>query len=487
MLRRFAKMIKWPNLAATLDGLARFDDEGQLDALGADAFAFFSGLVLPGVRIPPGSGEAWDRTANAWQPAFPFLIMNALIDMDPDRAAADLTRLPATAASQHCGFQYRNSHTYWSAGCIVGKVLAPTCRGVAGWVGPGRPTADLGRTQTVRIRSRRPRDRGRGMVAEHVESMEERSDPLGPEAETYPVDDYELAAPQTESGFVVDAVRIEMLGFKPATTGTASAISMKTTATPAYDASVQFAIGGLSWPLRLTYDVDFVAAWPCSDGPHPLFFDYVFRTVRVDEVVHVRDWGQLSGGRGPRRSDDDGDSAADDEEVLVIEAFGVRDNEVLARAWCSHWGLSAVVADINRTWYAALPPHPRPFSLLPADARTVWRVPSEKRTRPRWPSLSWSTIGFAMRRTADEWEHGSTRASDAWGLDRIPSREGEASVGDLELAETRRREMAVASVADAKPLCMSPQVVSYSIRDLLVTGSRLGLPAMLLHVDVKTS
>lgn len=40
----------------------------------------------------------------------------------------------------------------------------------------------------------------------------------------------------------------------------------------------------------------------------------------------------------------------DDEKVLVVEAFGVRDNEVLARAWCSHWGLSAVVADIRRTW-----------------------------------------------------------------------------------------------------------------------------------------
>jgi hypothetical protein len=42
----------------------------------------------------------------------------------------------------------------------------------------------------------------------------------------------------------------------------------------------------------------------------------------------------------------------DDEKVLVVEAFGVRDNEVLARAWCSHWGLNAVVADIRRTCMA---------------------------------------------------------------------------------------------------------------------------------------
>jgi hypothetical protein len=49
---------------------------------------------------------------------------------------------------------------------------------------------------------------------------------------------------------------------------------------------------------------------------------------------------------GPEEEEDEND----DEKVLVVEAFGVRDNEVLARAWCSHWGLSAVVADIERTW-----------------------------------------------------------------------------------------------------------------------------------------
>ncbi|KAJ2975939.1 hypothetical protein NUW58_g8216 [Xylaria curta] len=34
------------------------------------------------------------------------------------------------------------------------------------------------------------------------------------------------------------------------------------------------------------------------------------------------------------------------------KAFGVRDNEVLARAWCAHWGLNAVVADISKTCMA---------------------------------------------------------------------------------------------------------------------------------------
>ena len=130
-------------------------------------------------------------------------------------------------------------------------------------------------------------------------------------------------------------------------------------------------------------------AWPCSDGPHPLFFDYVYESVRADKLVHVRDWNGVygginssldgsgmihggsksfglgsnglgggskkgsnimsAGGRTTTATDHTGQDQ-DNERVLVVEAFGVPDNEVLARAWCAHWGLSAVVADISKTW-----------------------------------------------------------------------------------------------------------------------------------------
>jgi hypothetical protein len=51
MLRRFAQMMKWPNLAETLDNLRQRDEEFSLDAISSDAFAFFSGLVVPGVGL----------------------------------------------------------------------------------------------------------------------------------------------------------------------------------------------------------------------------------------------------------------------------------------------------------------------------------------------------------------------------------------------------------------------------------------------------
>ncbi|EQB44707.1 hypothetical protein CGLO_16520 [Colletotrichum gloeosporioides Cg-14] len=332
MLRRFAQMMKWPNLGQTLDSMKQRDIEASLDIISSDALAFFSGLVLPG-------------------PTFPFLIMNTLIDIDPDKATDSLALL--THLHPHCGFQYRNSYTYWTASSIVGKVLAPTCRSLAGWVGPARPTADLGRSQIARVRSRRPRQR---MTPEDVQSMSERSDPLGPPAEVFPVKEYKLVGPDADD--IVDTVRIELLSFK----AIPDRFQEPPPAPKVYDATIQFAVDGVSWPMRLTYDVCFISAWPCSDGPHPLFFDYVYQTVRADDIMSIKDWGGLYGqsqsARSSRTSSNPGPHTAssqeqiDEEQVLVVEAFGVRDNEVLVRAWCSHWGLSAIVADLRKTCMA---------------------------------------------------------------------------------------------------------------------------------------
>lgn len=52
MLKRFAQMMKWPNLGATLDNMKQKDSEMALDDISSDAFAFFSGLILPGVSNP---------------------------------------------------------------------------------------------------------------------------------------------------------------------------------------------------------------------------------------------------------------------------------------------------------------------------------------------------------------------------------------------------------------------------------------------------
>jgi hypothetical protein len=323
--------MKWPNLAK-VDGVLkeRVLDAKPLEDRSSDSMSYFTGIVLPGATLP-------------------FLVMNSLIDCDDDPLASALAAL--THMQPNCGFQYKST-TYWSSTCIVGKVLAPTCREACGWIGPARPAPDLSRSHIARIRQRRPKQLLKGS---DVDSMTVRSDPLGPPSDTYPVSEYKLPVPS--SAPAVDTVRIEKIALKPFPAGGP--------APGFYDAAIQFAIDGRSWPLRLIYDVSFISAFPCLGGPHPLFFDYVYDVASVEDILTIHSWGSPGAGNGSAAGSASMDVRAtnsstsssreeDDmkEKVLLVEAFGVRDNEVLARAWCAHWGLSAVVAEVGRTCVA---------------------------------------------------------------------------------------------------------------------------------------
>lgn len=324
-LRKFAKALNWPNLANVDDVLrSKGRDEKPLEDRSSDSMAYFAGLILPG-------------------PTLPWLLMNSLIDCDRD-TGGDLSLL--THMYPHCGFQYRTA-TYWSSTCIVGKVLGPSCREIAGWIGPTRPAPDLQRIQIARIRQRRPRQQ---ITPKEVQSMALRSDPLGPPSSRYPVIEYQQILPDLEEEGQ-DFVRIEKLALKlvshsPSGNDTPSDGGPKSIPS-LFDACIQFAINGRSWPLRLSFDVSYIYAFPCTAGPHPLFYDYIYKAVKVHEVLAIANWGGLttentanvtgsvasSSGQNTEARRDDNDV----ERVLVVEAFGVSDNEVLARAYCSHW------------------------------------------------------------------------------------------------------------------------------------------------------
>lgn len=336
-LRKFARAMKWPNLAKVDEVLRERDpDAPPLEDRSSDTMSYFTGVILPGVTLP-------------------WLVMNSLIDCDGDTGANDLTAL--THMHPNSGFQYKST-TYWSATSIVGKVLAPTCKQIAGWIGPARPAPDLGRVQVARIRQRIPKQR---LASSDVESMTIRSDPLGPPSDSYPVNEY-IFPSSSRDNEVSDTIRIEKLALKPVSSMEPEGKDKGKPLT--YDAAVQFAIDGRSWPLRLSYDVSFVAAYPCDNGPHVLFHDYIYKKVAVDELLMIKDWGNFNQGGGSGRGSAVGSSTAgksksalgseedndEREKVLVVYAGGVSDNEVLCRAWCSHWGLGAVVADVERTW-----------------------------------------------------------------------------------------------------------------------------------------
>ena len=328
-LRDFAWALKWPNMGEVEYVLEETDrNEVTVENRSVNALCWFSGVILPGYTAP-------------------WLMMNALIDCD--RATGDnLDRL--TYKYRNSGFQYR-TNTYWSWECIVGKVLgaARGVKQVAGWIGPCIYTPELGRIQCVQIRQKTPSQPR--IRYEDVLTMTWRSDPLGPLDDYYPVDDYQLVSPDMDD--IVDTVRMEKLSFKPWD------VLADSNAPTVYDCAVTFAYAGLSWNIRLRYDVSFISADPCHSGPHVLFYDYIYTAIKVDKLLELEGWGTSRikadydlgcQGQPPHREKNTKDHEQD--KVLVVEAFGVPDNEVCTRAWCAHFGLSAVTANIHNTCMA---------------------------------------------------------------------------------------------------------------------------------------
>ena len=60
-LKKFAQIMKWPNLRDTMESLRQKDEDFSLDSISSDAFAYFSGLVLPGVSEPLTSRQEDDE------------------------------------------------------------------------------------------------------------------------------------------------------------------------------------------------------------------------------------------------------------------------------------------------------------------------------------------------------------------------------------------------------------------------------------------
>lgn len=98
-----------------------------------------------------------------------------------------------------------------------------------------------------------------------------------------------------------------------------------------------------------------------------LFYDFEYTAIKIDDgLVDINDWDRQSGrtSRPTSSKSSPGKKAlaltnvpvktAHEQvtKVLAIEALGVSDNEVFARAWCAHHGHSAVVANIKETCMA---------------------------------------------------------------------------------------------------------------------------------------
>ncbi|KAL9097720.1 MAG: hypothetical protein Q9165_000046 [Trypethelium subeluteriae] len=347
-LQDFMDVMKWPNKLEVERVLLENDHRVKpIEDRSSDAWSWFSGVILPG-------------------PTLPWLLINSLIDCDP-RSSYNLNFL--THMTPSSGFQYL-SNTYWSSRCIVGKVLG-AARGVnetAGWIGPCLYSTDLNRVECVRVRQLPALDSR--PLPEDVASMNVRTSPLGPLDDAYPVNDYELITPDMDD--ITDVIRIQKLGFLPLKEQPAASKGSHSDKNRplVWDAAIIFACEGETCPMRLRYDVSFITAFPCHEGPHVLFYDYAYRAIKVDQGLHnIHNWADRNRPRSeslptaipapsgpsqphPHAPQDACSAASILDEVLVIESLGVSDNEVFARAWCAHWGVSAIVANVKETCMA---------------------------------------------------------------------------------------------------------------------------------------
>ena len=322
----FAKIMEWPGIA-NVEAMLEETHEGviPLECKSAHSATWISGVLLPG-------------------PSVSWLIMRSLIDCDP-KVKSDQPGFKEMYTN--LGFQYDGS-TYWYWQCIVGKVLG-ACKGAKqdyGWIGPCLTTKDVNRRHSILIQAEKPMD---AMTKSNAKSMSARTAALGPPTDSYPVNEYIHPLPNFAN--TVDSVSFRELKLSD------HVLPSNPSQPEQYSASLGFAIDGKIGWMRLRYDVSFIYCPPCK-GQHVLFWDYVYEVV---DTVHLLTQQISSNGvsiHDPTPADSTHNEKALErklgipESVLVVEAYGKEDNEVLARGWASHIGFSAIVANVNQTCMA---------------------------------------------------------------------------------------------------------------------------------------
>ena len=322
----FARSLNWPCFSRVVEDMEACYRKLPNGERSMELMTWLSGLVLPGNSLP-------------------WIIMAALLACDREikRSLKTFTFFLPNFGFQHC------LSTYWYWECIIAKVMA-AADGVnqsTGWVGPVYLSPSLEEDECVLVNQYEAPYR---LNKRSVKSMKLRSDPLGPAADDYPVREYSFPRLSVEA---VRSIQLQRLEVKDSRFNDVAGNSL-------YDSCVHFSIAGFfssQIPVRLRYNVDFIAAVPCHSGPHVLYHGYNYQVVSVDSIWRLNFWG---GGcvcpldrKGKKcRHRLQYPSHFEDDKILVIRAFGPADNDVFARAWCSYMGLSAVVASNRMTCVA---------------------------------------------------------------------------------------------------------------------------------------
>lgn len=387
-----AHALKWPYLHQVESALGHTGNSNLMSAhtTHPSLMSFLSGVILPG----PSTSHLLIQSLISLGPTSASSILLPLFSSSP-----------TISGFQYSGTTYW--HCTSILGKVLAASYSSSGFGVvAGWVGPCAQSDDLEETQGIFVVTNTEVVPGRGMKKRKVKSLLLRSDALGPRDEVYPVDDYAPVVlpppaappPDIPSSGSNTAIQITKIGFRPSPKPRAGA-DKDSSFSNQYEAAIFFRIASLTYPIRLRHNISFISSSPCTSGPHVLFHDYTYFPIHISSLVHLKRWGPFdssssspsssssspssspsssfssysfrssssaeqekqspagssattsfsSSSESSTRTEPSDDDNLSDAVILIqiseaAAAAGGSEGDVLARAWCSFYGFSAVVA-----------------------------------------------------------------------------------------------------------------------------------------------
>ncbi|KAJ5369217.1 uncharacterized protein N7496_008977 [Penicillium cataractarum] len=334
-----------------VEGLVRFAETMAWPALGE--MRIFAEEVYAGIRagMTNTSTHLWDWLYGLMLPgnAFIFAIMAALVAATPSLQSLG-------AAQFYASGLVLKDRSYWRTKTVLGRVLGGMkgVRAANGWIGPCPAPVDV-RDEAVKegwwpvhardvaftrfmardlpaigdrfapFLRREPREES-SSAAEWIRSMGDRSEwavPIGP----------------SESSDHVEfrALRLQRIGWHSSSEpqqGTPEKDDQSEEPEPEQRATLEVLINDRPVSFTLYSNPVFIAAPACIDGPHAIL------QKDLPKIQHILGPSQLP------------DHVHTDTRVLIIDATGKGECELVARAWCSQNGQHAIVVRGQGTCFA---------------------------------------------------------------------------------------------------------------------------------------
>ena len=331
LLQWFAHSIRWPSFRLVDELPASVDSTLHRLNLGRASWieTLLRGLIVPGQITS-------------------FLLLGSLLDVclpgsigqevsiELEKSYRDLQD-----GAANIGVLF-NGASYWHASCIVGRVLGPhhNAYQVADWICGIEVPKQRQLPPIVRIVQNPTRHT---LEKYHIDAFAYDSNPAGHSKSSYASDEFESPIITFDTDQFVEFISLDLAEYDDQID------------TALYNASLCFVVHCEEINLSLRYNVSFIEAYHCGTTKHVLHEKFPYDCVKASMLTEYWCWGHADVDEPCNPGQEEFTCSATEvppERVLVVEAYRL-DEQILARAWCAHIGLSAIVGNISRGTCAA--------------------------------------------------------------------------------------------------------------------------------------